>query len=1172
MEKKHRDKIDRNMVALEKDLDPRPLYAYFIEHDSIRWSEDIVERIEAKSIRSDKVWEFLGHVKRSGPKAFETLVNALHREGPKHLANLLDDRENFTDVMERESPMFQMTTPVQTTEMQQSAEQSLSNGGIQSSNNNWGSQFNNRGSQSSELLYPNLEQGEGQMAGVQRSSPSAGIRGLMASATSLGDEDTLSIGSASGDGANWSSTFEKLIDLGFEYASVFDVMKAYPDKSAEFYSLKLLEAHQKTLQQFKENSQSKAMTPADDEMSKRLREMGFTRKLIKRYIQKYPGETCEFYIDKLTKHQLPRSFSGSSDESGPFLRPSDSGTGTQSPASSISSIPETPSSTLSNQRPVSDLSLEVFQNTDHPAANEDAYNTLQSVTNEDEPYKFPSSDPPNMDIETTDLDLEETLTPTPDNASQTFVKFPGDTKGEDISIDQSGIQLVSNFSQGGDSGIVDNLESGSTIPSENAKLNLNGGVSELPSNGGGENSTTVTSSSLTPATEPKVEEEDSVPIFSDVENIYYFEYKHLQKITENFAPKNCIATDEECGFGGVFTGVYPYDGPLKGKDLAVKRLKLGSKQGDLEYNREKDFAQINYVYLLTPLGVCEVCEDGYQKCLVYILMPGSDLKKKLKSRELMNWKIRLRISAQLANAVLFLQEDGSNRIYHRDIKSANVFLDSQLNARLGDLGFARPYKRNYTSDISQSKTRFSLGYQDPDYLSHGTPTEKTDCYGLGVVFLELLTNVTALEEDDKRRRIHEKWDREGFLKPTKIKGKLSKIMDKRLEWPVDVAQEYAQIIANCLRKDPDDRFTVQEVSERLMKLYKAKLPRSSLYDAGPCRDDKIQARHCLYCLVQDVAITPMTCGCRFLCDVCLRQRVEVNKQVVCVKHEMDVKPIGGDKEGNIKHQMTALFTKNEDNSETISLLRKIMEYSKYVGILVGPCGVTGSCFQLGKEFIMTNLHVLEMIFLNVGNDVRVLGDKTQTKVSFQFEDLYSQHSTEWLGLEPDIVWSNKELDVAILKLKNEVVLDSAPRWGVAATTDYVHIIGHNNGDIKKLDYRCPLKSLDDSETKEILTNGKIAFGPAAYEGVENQNLQLLQTSFMHGASGSPCFDKFGRLVLLFTRGYPNLPLSSMSQLGRTVIEQGVKMECICETLAAEKEDLAHALFDFGSGDNSMEVD
>jgi serine/threonine protein kinase len=49
------------------------------------------------------------------------------------------------------------------------------------------------------------------------------------------------------------------------------------------------------------------------------------------------------------------------------------------------------------------------------------------------------------------------------------------------------------------------------------------------------------------------------------------------------------------------------------------------------------------------------------------------------------WPVRVRIAAQMSDALAYLH---SLSIIHRDIKPANMFLDANLDAKLGDIGLA----------------------------------------------------------------------------------------------------------------------------------------------------------------------------------------------------------------------------------------------------------------------------------------------------------------------------------------------------------------------------------------------------------------------------------------------------------------------------------------------------
>lgn len=89
------------------------------------------------------------------------------------------------------------------------------------------------------------------------------------------------------------------------------------------------------------------------------------------------------------------------------------------------------------------------------------------------------------------------------------------------------------------------------------------------------------------------------------------------------------------------------------------------------------------------------------------------------------------IGADLAHA---LEEAHSQRLLHRDVKPANVFLKPGGGAKLGDFGVAAEL-----SDHTHASTMVgTLSYMAPEQ-DGGAASEKSDIYGLGVVMFEAWT-------------------------------------------------------------------------------------------------------------------------------------------------------------------------------------------------------------------------------------------------------------------------------------------------------------------------------------------------------------------------------------------------------------------------------------------------
>lgn len=57
----------------------------------------------------------------------------------------------------------------------------------------------------------------------------------------------------------------------------------------------------------------------------------------------------------------------------------------------------------------------------------------------------------------------------------------------------------------------------------------------------------------------------------------------------------------------------------------------------------------------------------------------------------LSWLHRINIIKGVASALLYLHEKGEQVVLHRYVKLCNVLLGTDMNARLGDFGLARPH-------------------------------------------------------------------------------------------------------------------------------------------------------------------------------------------------------------------------------------------------------------------------------------------------------------------------------------------------------------------------------------------------------------------------------------------------------------------------------------------------
>ena len=89
-----------------------------------------------------------------------------------------------------------------------------------------------------------------------------------------------------------------------------------------------------------------------------------------------------------------------------------------------------------------------------------------------------------------------------------------------------------------------------------------------------------------------------------------------------------------------------------------------------------------------------------------------------KRRHSLDWEARLKIGVGLAQGAEHLHRDRVPKILHRDIKSSNVLLDSNMEAHLGDFGLAKVLDENYDSNTdSLSWCAGSYGHVAPGIIA-----------------------------------------------------------------------------------------------------------------------------------------------------------------------------------------------------------------------------------------------------------------------------------------------------------------------------------------------------------------------------------------------------------------------------------------------------------------------
>ncbi|KAH9758010.1 Somatic embryogenesis receptor kinase 2 [Citrus sinensis] len=293
-----------------------------------------------------------------------------------------------------------------------------------------------------------------------------------------------------------------------------------------------------------------------------------------------------------------------------------------------------------------------------------------------------------------------------------------------------------------------------------------------------------------------------------------FSLRELQVATDSFSNKNILGRG---GFGKVYKGRLA-DGSL----VAVKRLKEErTPGGELQFQTEVEM--ISMAVHRNLLRLRGFCMTPTERLLVYPYMANGSVASCLRGKTWkherppsqlpLDWPTRKRIALGSARGLSYLHDHCDPKIIHRDVKAANILLDEEFEAVVGDFGLAK--LMDYKDTHVTTAVRGTIGHIAPEYLSTGKSSEKTDVFGYGIMLLELITGQRAfdlarLANDDDVMLLD--WVK-GLLK----EKKLEMLVDPDLQnnYVEAEVEQLIQVALLCTQGSPMDRPKMSEVVRML---------------------------------------------------------------------------------------------------------------------------------------------------------------------------------------------------------------------------------------------------------------------------------------------------------------------------------------------------------------------
>ncbi|XP_048536515.1 cysteine-rich receptor-like protein kinase 25 [Triticum urartu] len=271
----------------------------------------------------------------------------------------------------------------------------------------------------------------------------------------------------------------------------------------------------------------------------------------------------------------------------------------------------------------------------------------------------------------------------------------------------------------------------------------------------------------------------------------------LKAITKNFSQGQQIGTG---GFGEV------YKGELRNGTVAVKKLYSAIVIDEKNFQSEVDsLLGVKHKNTVRFLGYCSdtqqvmdkfngvtVWAEQRQRLLCFEFLPKGSLADYITDPSAgLLWETRYKIIKGICEGVHYLHQQ---HIIHMDLKPQNILLDGNMMPKVADFG----QSRRLSEDQSRTITQHIVGswrYCAPEFIGSGVITKKNDIYGLGVIFLEVLTGCKGT---DKVEDVLESWM--NVLETT-----------QGHHIPLEQVKLCAEIGIQCMNDDPKNRPTTWDV-------------------------------------------------------------------------------------------------------------------------------------------------------------------------------------------------------------------------------------------------------------------------------------------------------------------------------------------------------------------------
>ena len=270
--------------------------------------------------------------------------------------------------------------------------------------------------------------------------------------------------------------------------------------------------------------------------------------------------------------------------------------------------------------------------------------------------------------------------------------------------------------------------------------------------------------------------------------------------------------DDRWPIGKLLLGEYSVDGYLGEGGMGIVYLVNGKTLGQQSYavktvRRSPNLSEFDHIRLIRELRTwtdlppspyfvpCRFFRTIDGRLAIFAdYIPGGSLQKWISEGRFHRLDEILSVAIQVAEA---LHEAHQHGIVHQDVKSSNILMSIDGQAKLTDFGLANVLKsaNPEMNHLSRRSSPLNLGtgmtpaYCSPEQATRAAITHKTDIWSWGLLVLELFVGEVAWSDGTLARNI--------------LNGYRG---EQPLPLSVALPKPVAEILEKCFQENPDDRW------------------------------------------------------------------------------------------------------------------------------------------------------------------------------------------------------------------------------------------------------------------------------------------------------------------------------------------------------------------------------